>query len=437
MQRKRVPIASVLAILAVTAILTATPAAAQHERLLHSFNNNGKDGNGPWGGLVFDPAGNLYGTTFQGGTGGCKYGDVAVGCGTVFELSPKAAGSWSEKVLHNFHGNDGWDPSGNLILDAAGNLYGTTRQGGTGLCRYLIDQGLSGCGTVYELSPSSGGKWTEKVLYNFLDNSADGTEPSAGLVFDASGNLYGTTFQGGSYGYGTVFELKPSAGGGWAETVLHNFNQDGTDGFEPVASLILDGSGNLYGTTEYGGPFVLAGGTVFELTPSTGGSWTETIVHNFNSNIDGYFPRASLIFDATGNLYGTTSFGGPGGVDAEGSAFELSPGAGGTWTETLLHFFNENGVDGATPVADLIFDTAGNLYGTTQYGGVNSYGTVFKLTPGVGGSWNERIVHDFVSTGAGGLMPLAGLARDTAGNLYGTTNGGGAYDVGTVFELVP
>jgi uncharacterized repeat protein (TIGR03803 family) len=428
-QKISVALTAALAIFTTTLLVTGIPAVAQ-EKVLHSFGS-GKDGTTPWGGVIFDSAGNLYGTTFAGGTGPCSIPQT--GCGTIFELSPKAGGSWTEKVVHNFHGNDGWEPSGNLIFDGAGNLYGTTRQGGTGLCRYLSteDHYLIGCGTVFELSPAAGGAWTEKVLYSFINNGTDGIEPTAGLVFDAAGNLYGTTFNGGLYDYGTVFELSPAGGGSWTETILHNFNQDGTDGIGPWAGLILN-SGNLWGTTVGGG--TTYNGTVFELTPTAGGSWTETIAHSLNDTAEGYNAQASVIFDTAGNLYTTASFGGEGGVDAEGSVFELSPGAG-IWTETTLHNFNENGTDAATPVAGVIFDASGHVYGTTQFGGPrNVYGSVFELTPTPGGGWTEKILHDF-GTGTDGVNPLAGLIFDTAGHLYGTTAGGGVYGNGTVFEV--
>src|SRR5664279_5403051 len=224
-----------LLIFTVSLFMTSTLAAAQ-EQVLHNFNNNGTDGTFPQAGLIVDGAGNLYGTTSEGGT----YISCSGGCGTVFELTPNGSGGWTETVLHNFNSNgtDGANPYAGLIFDAAGNLYGTTTTGGT----YYV-------GTVFELSPSQGGGWTEKVLYSFNYNGTDGNYPQASLTIDAAGNLYGTTWAGGpyGYGYGTVFELTPAAGGGWTETVLHNFV--GTDGAAPLAGLIFDAAGNLYGTT--------------------------------------------------------------------------------------------------------------------------------------------------------------------------------------------
>ena len=287
-------------------------------------------------------------------------------------------------------------------------------------------------------------QWQEKVLHNF-GSGTDGVYPQAGLIFDVSGNLYGTSSAGGTYGSGTVFELSPIQAGGWAETVLYSFRY-GTDGAYPQAGLILDTSGNLYGTTPYGGTSNC--GTVFELSPMGGGAWTETVLHNFNCT-DGYFPTAGLIFDAAGNLYGTTLAGGtyfcPGGDGYGcGTAFELTRMADGSWTEIVLHDFG-NGSDGAYPGGGLALDAAGNLYGTTTYGGTNDCpvaqfqgcGTVFELTPTGGGGWTEMVLHNFGS-GTDGEIPLFGVIFDVAGNLYGTTIEGGAYHYwGNLFELSP
>src|SRR5271165_1152285 len=339
-KRLSIGLRAVLAIFAATLFVTSALATAQ-ETVLHSFNNT--DGANPYAGLIFDAAGNLYGTTYLGGTGSCLYGGS--GCGTVFELSPNGSGGWTEQVLHYFshNGTDGIEPFGGLIIDAAGNLYGTTQEGGT----------HSG-GTVFELSPGAGGTWTEQVLHNF--SGTDGNYPGAGLIFDAAGNLYGTTYTGGTYSIGTVFELSPQAGGGWTETVLHNFDATGTDGAFPEAGLIFDAAGNLYGTTFEGGTY--GSGTVFELTPGMGGTWTEQVLWSFNDNgTDGTNPLAGLTIDAAGNLYGTTEQGGSYGW---GTVFELTPGAGGVWTEQVLHAFNNNGTDGLAPVGGLIFDGVRN-----------------------------------------------------------------------------
>ena len=312
-------------------------------------------------------------------------------------------------------------PEAGLILDAAGNLYGTTQWGGT-----------STVGAVFELTPAAGGTWTEKVLHSFLNDGTDGVNPVAGLIFDGAGNLYGTTYQGGTYGDGTVFELTPAAGGTWTEQVLHNFNYDSTDGAGPHAGLIFDAAGNLYGTAASGGTYSY--GTAFELTPAAGGTWTEKVLWNFGSGADGSYPQGGLIFDAAGNLYGTTT---SGGAHGPGTVFELMPAGGGTWSERVVHSFG-NGADGSGPYAGLIFDAAGNLYGTTHQGGTYGYpgGTVFELTPAAGGTWTEKGLYNFGS-GTDGAAPLAGLIFDAVGNLYGTTAAGGTSSVGTVFEFTP
>jgi len=393
-----------------TVIMLVTTTCVATENVLHNFNDNGKDGYSPLAGLIFDASDNLYGTTYEGG---------AFGFGTVFELEPKAGGGWTEKILHSFNDSDGAYPVGGLIFDAFGNLYGTTYEGGA-----------SGVGTVFELTPIAGGGWTETVLHSFNGNGEDGAYPVASLILDASGNLYGTTSGFGVFGLGTVFELTPQTGGGWKETVLLSFNNHG--GAYPAASLILDASGNLYGTTYEGGTFGV--GTAFELRPQTGGGWKEKVLHNFKNNgKDGYYPEAGMVFDATGNLYGTT-YGG--GAHNLGTVFRLASKTSGGWAEKILHNFNDNGKDGAYPVADLIIDASGNLYGTT-YGGAFGVGTAFELTPKAGGGWTEKILHSFNVNGKDGNHPQASLVFDAAGNLYGTTYDGGVYGDGTAFEITP
>ncbi|MGA2903955.1 MAG: choice-of-anchor tandem repeat GloVer-containing protein [Candidatus Korobacteraceae bacterium] len=447
---------AIAVVFALTVVLTPsaqaqTPAtsAVWTEKVLHSFDLSG-GGVNPEAGLIFDAAGNLYGTTTVSGT----YGQ-----GTAFELTPAAGGGWTEKVLYNFgsNGADGSGPYAGLIFDGAGNLYGTTYEGGT-----------YGWGTAFELTPSVGGGWTEQVLYSFCSqtNCTDGSYPFAGLIFDAAGNLYGTTARGGTSsgcsgsGCGTVFELTPTAGGGWTEQVLYSFcsQTNCTDGSYPFAGLIFDAAGNLYGTTFAGGihpSCTLSGyagcGTVFELSPREGGGWTETVLYSFGSGTDGGYPVAGLIFDAAGNLYGTTADGAYSSSCGQicGTVFELTPTADGGWTEQVLYSFcsQTNCTDGYGPYAGLIFDAAGNLYGTTIYGGIYGYGTVFELTPTAGGGWTETALHSFgndpaarVEDGAG---PFAGLIFDAAGNLYGTTYGGGngttcgPSGCGTVFEMTP
>ena len=430
-----------VAVLCSAVFVTPTYAAGPQEKVLHNFNNNGKDGIGPVSALIFDNAGNLYGTTQYGGTGICTFNTTTPGCGTVFELSPKQGGGWVETILHNFvdDGVDGTAPQAGLILDAAGNLYGITTYGGSGnsfSCAYN-----PGCGTVFELSPVAGGGWTEKILHNFTQDGVDGIIPETSLIFDAAGNLYGVTDDGGAnFYYGTVFELSPHAGGEWTETILHSFNNNGADGYYPQG-VILDASGNLYGTTYNGG--ANTEGTVFELTPAAGGGWTETILNSFGkTGFDGYNPYAGLIFDAAGNLYGTTNYGGGGRTNSGGGTiFKLTPAIGGGWTETILHSFEHSATSGDFLRGALIFDASGNLYSTTELGGHSTLcsggcGTVFKLSPGADGIWTETLLNSF-ARGKDGQYPTAGVIFDAAGNLYGTTSAGGLYGDGTVFEITP
>jgi len=408
--------------------------AASKEKVLYSFCslNSCVDGSLPLAGLTIDTAGNLYGTTQTGG---------AYGWGTVFRLALGANGKWTETVLHsfNFNGEDGIEPAAEMIFDAAGDLYGTTEQGGTG-CASI------GCGTVFELTPSADGKWTEEVLYSF--NGKDGYLPN-GLIFDAAGNLYGTTPLGGNsgsgcggQGCGVVFELSLGANGKWTEKVLHNFN--GKDGALSYSGLVFDSTGTLYGVTQEGGayaclPFGVTCGTVFQLIPGANGKWTEKVLHSFDG-ADGYWPIGGLIFDGGGNLYGTT-YGGGAHVNA-GTVFRLARGTEGKWTEKVLHSFKDGGKDGYASYAGLIFDGAGSLYGTTAFGGVYCCGIVFRLTPTSDGKWTKQTLRNF--NGKDGSTPEAGLIFDAAGNLYGTTTYGGASGTGcsgsgcgTVFEIAP
>jgi uncharacterized repeat protein (TIGR03803 family) len=404
--------------------VTSASAAAQ-ETVLHSFRftlplraqpNDGcvlLDGN-----LISDAAGNLYGTTSGGGF--FRYG-------TVFKLTG-TGGGWTESILFNF-GRDyasGHNPTGGLVLDASGNLYGTTETGGD------YNQGL-----VLELVQNADGTWTEKVLHSF--NGMDGSRPWATLIFDAAGNLYGTTEMGGAYNGGTAFELTPTGGGNWSEQVLHSFGS-GADGAYPLAPLVFDAAGNLYGTASYGGQYL--GGTAFELSSAIGGGWTEQVLHNFGSGVDGQEPfSGALMFDSAGNLYGTTFTGGThhtceGGSSSCGTVYRLTPTRGGTWAEQVLYSFDRS-PDGNFPDSSLVFDAAGNLYGTTFFGGGGRYnaGTVFKLTPG-GANWTEQVLYSFSGL-ADGDNPAAGLLAGGEGNFYGTTQAGGAYGCGTVFEVRP
>jgi uncharacterized repeat protein (TIGR03803 family) len=395
-----------------TVLLLTSSVWAATERPLHNFGLTQHDGQDPMSSLIFDAAGNLYGTTYSGGT---------TGSGTVFEMTPNGSGGWTEKVLHNFGigDMDAKTPEAPLVFDGSGNLYGTA-----------VDGGTNNVGAVFEMTPNGSGGWTEFKIHNF-GNGDDGARPEAGLIFDAAGNLYGTTHAGGTHGAGTVFELSPNGSGGWTEKVLHNFGADQDDGQGPEGGLVFDSAGNLYGTTVAGGN--LDQGTAFEMTPNGSGGWTERVIHNFGRGDDGNSPQGlSLIFDSAGNLYGTTN---TGGTNDAGTVFEMTPNGSGGWLEKTLHFFG-NGFDGNGPTCSLIFDTNGNLYGTTLLGGTNSVGVVFKMTPNGSGGWTESVMHNF-GTGNDGAYPSAGVILDGMGNLYGTTSAGGIQTDGTVFEVTP
>jgi uncharacterized repeat protein (TIGR03803 family) len=408
------PVYVALAI-AVSLLLSTQAAAVDKEKVIYAFTG-GKGEGSPYAGLVFDKAGNLYGT---------DCGGAEDYYGTAFELTPAKGGEWKINVLHIFTGaTDGSCPRASLIIDKDGNLYGTTTAGGNlNYCNGL------GCGTVFRLFRTSSGAWKESVLYSFRDQS-DGGYPYASLVLDSAGNLYGTTLKGGDasvcpgLGCGVVFKLTRESNGRFKESVLHTFT-DGADGGYPYSSVIFDSAGNLYGTASEGG---LGFGTVFELTPGSGG-WQQTTLYSFTYGSDGGVPLAGLTRDRQGNLYGTTYGAGAAG---NGVVFELQPEAGG-WTESVLYSFNGN-TDGRYPVAGVIFDAAGNIYGTNSYGGTVE-GTVFKLTSGSQG-WTEKILHSFTGGWDGG-EPEAGVIFDKAGNLYGTTSLGGARGWGCVFQLAP
>jgi uncharacterized repeat protein (TIGR03803 family) len=423
------------------------------------------------GGLVMDKFGNLFGTTSQGGGNTCL-------CGVVYELSPGPNGRWTQTVLHSFAGGpaDGAGPTGPLVLDGQGNLYGTTEFGG----QSIVGVCPSSCGTVFELVRSNGG-WTENILYMF-SGKADGANPIAGLVLDSNdhlfgvtsafsdllptvfelarpagvwklktlltfhdgtypnglaldgaGNLYGSSAVGGVNDGGQVFQVQ-QVGGGWSESIIYSF-ASGSDGFTPIGNVIVDASGNLYGTTNQSASGT---GNVFMLSPSGGGTWTETTLYAFKGGSDGANPQGGLLLDSAGNILGTTY---RGGAANAGSVFELVSTSG-VYSESLLFSFPPT--DGARPVGNLVADSAGNLYGTTANGGIydcpivgNGCGSIFKLTHLPDGTWQRNIIHNFSGTLNGdGAGPTGGLIFDSAGNLFGTTSNS-IYGGGTAFELSP
>jgi uncharacterized repeat protein (TIGR03803 family) len=395
----------------------AVAKGAPKETVLLAFD--GKDGAQPQSSLLADGAGSFYGTTSIGGT---------QNAGTVFSLSPPKTGqtAWTEKLLFDFPGSASAFPTSGLIADSKGDLYGTTSGGGTG-----------NAGTVFKLTAHKGAAkgLKQTILANFGDNTTGA--PIGTLIADGAGNLYGVTAAGGANFYGTVYEVSPPPKGQtvWTFTVLYAFAA--TDGY-PAGGLILDSAGNLYGLS--GGESPNSTGTVYEVSPPLGGqgSWTETVLFAFTGT-DGSAPLGGLTLDSAGNLYGTTA---GNGVSSFGTAFEVSPPAQGqtVWTETTL--FNFTASLGQSN-GSLIRDAAGNLFGTSINGGKSQCGSVFELSPPKTDQmdWTGSVLVSF--TGKQGAQPVAGLAADAAGNLYGTTEYGGAADRcaselagdGTVFEV--
>jgi hypothetical protein len=427
--------------------LASTAWAAGTETVLHGYvdtftNENG----GPISGLAMDASGNLYGTTY--GVGTCS-----VGCGSVFKLTRQSDGTYVYHDIYNFKGlaTDGENPYGAPLLDSAGNIYGTTQNGGFG-------------GVVYKLSPSANGTYRETILHNFAEsNPNDGTQPFSTLAFDQAGNLYGTTNQGGGgaggtfclNGCGTVFKLSPNTDGTWTESVIHSFpgTPGNTDGQNPHGGVVFDKAGNLWSTTETGGnleaclPFqdFTGCGTVFELTPHADGQWVESTLFEFSGEASGFNPWDGLVIDKAGNLYGMVTNGGGG----NGAVFKITPQAGGTVEETIIHPFAVCGTtctDGANPFNGLTLDASGNLYGTTDLGGgggnPTGNGIVFKLVPKANGTWTEQILHRFTG-GLDGGDPLDDhVVVDSAGDVFGTTFNGGPPSIcpvgcGVIFEIKP
>ncbi len=388
--------------LALVAVATSR-AHAQTFSVVHNFTG-GSDGANPLSGFTIDAAGNLYGTTNAGGVSGA---------GTVFKVTQ----SGSEMVLYSFTGGiDGANPGASLLLDAAaGYLYGTTVAGGA-----------YGAGTVFKVEPN-GGK--QRVLYSFTGGT-DGAGPEAGLAMDAAGFLYGTTTAGGLNGNGTVFRLGLS--GSSPYRVLYSFGQGSTDGKIPVAGVTLDAAGNIYGTTSAGG--IYGYGTVFQLTLPRSSSlygWKESILHNFQDANDGGVPYAGLTLDQAGNLYGAATEGGEGG-NVGGTIFKLTPSQSG-WTFTVLQSLPGWGISGT--FRNVIMDASGSLYATTHCDGANNAGTVYKLTYSRG-TWTYNSLYVFTG-GSDGLYSFSNLVFDTNGNLYGSTNLGGANGSGVVFKITP
>jgi uncharacterized repeat protein (TIGR03803 family) len=424
------------------------PRASAQEKVLYSFTDT--SGMLPLSGVIFDTQGNLYGTTMAGGNLSLCNGN---GCGVVFEIVHNVNDTWTFHKLYEFRGGeDGATPASRLVFDSQGNLFGMTTYGGKGTCN---QSQYSGCGTVFELERIGSGQWKEKIIYNFHGGN-DGAYPAANLIFDAQGNLYGSTSLGGGTtacvnynaptGCGTVFELSQNANGGWPEKVLYRF-AGGMDGAYPVGGLTFDATGNLYGTTLYGGYTQCERpdcGTAYRLQPATK-SWTKSILYLFQGGSDGFSPVGDLAIDGSGNLYGTTIYGGSlTSSFGNGTVFELSPVEAG-WSETVLYRFTGL-LDGSGPGSSVILDDSGNLYGLAIGGGTTTQnyggGTLFELIPNSGSPWSENTVYSFQNI-ADGLEPVGKLVRDANGNFYAGTWVGGPSsqycegNCGVIFQVKP
>ena len=393
---------------AVFALSLATATAAT-TNVIFSF----EEGEGEYADtdLETDSAGNIYGTTVLGGD---------FGGGTVFQLSPTANG-WVHTVLYSFTGGaDGGEPYKGVTIDREGNLYGTAVTGGSGSCE-------GGCGVAYKLT-NSGGAWTQTVIHAFTGGD-DGSGPGARLTVDQSGNVYGMAPTGGAFGSGTIYKIHQVHGGAWTLRVIHAFT-GGADGGTGSAGRMILRNGHLYGAATTGGTY--GSGVVFELTPRGVGEWDFRTLYSFRGQPDGVFPYGALLFDASGNIYGTTYYGGTNGI---GAVYKLSRRPLGEWNENVLYSFQDDGADGNSPISNLVFDGAGNLYGTTSEGGLGS-GTIFKLSPLPGGQWTETVVHPFQGP-PDGAFSYNGMVVDRFGNFYGATVHGGDNDDGSIYKFTP
>ena len=390
------------------------PARAGTTKLIYSFTGGAGD-EYPDTELVMDASSNLYGTTVQGGQ---------FGSGTVFQLTPSSSG-WIHKVLYDFQGGaDGGEPYKGVTLDAHGDLYGTTVAGGlqVGPC---ID---TGCGVVYKLT-KSGQSWKQSIIHSFVGGS-DGYGPGSRVTLDGVGNVYGTTPTGGTQGAGVVYQLQPATTGAWTERVIHTFT-GGADGSGGSAGrLVLTRAGNVYGVCTTGGAF--AAGTVFKLTPTPAGEWYEITLYSFKGEPDSGFPYGAIVSDQNGNLYGTTYYAG---AHDRGSVYRLSR-RNGVWNESWIYSFH-GGTDGSGPISTLVADAAGNLYGTTSAGGAGcNCGTIFKLTPNDTGA-TYGVVYRFQGP-PDGASPYDGMAADSSGSiLYGATVNGGTGGDGAIYQFTP
>jgi len=401
----------------VAAIVLAagTTAGAGNEQVIYSFAG-GADGEYPDTELAIDGAGNLYGTTVQGG----RYNS-----GTVFQLR-LSNGGWIHTVLYDFRGGaDGGEPYKGVTLDGHGNLYGTAVVGGNfmGPC---IEQG---CGVVYRLT-TTGGRWSQSVIHSFTGTGGDGYGPGSPVALDSFGNVYGTTPTGGAHGLGIVYQLVPGGIGNWTEKIIHTFTGGLDGGTGSAARPIVTLAGRLIGVCTVGG--ANGAGTIYELMPKQSGEWSERTLYAFKDEPDSGFPYGGVVTDRAGSLYGTTYYAG---ANDLGTVYELSR-RNGTWTETSLYSFR-GGTDGSAPISTLTAAADGTLYGTTSEGGAAcGCGTIFKLS-NVDGKLVYSVVYRFQGA-PDGAFAYNGLIADLSGKvLYGTTVHGGTGDDGAVYEFVP
>ena len=404
------PFMPVFLMILLLAVVAGRASAVSGPQIIYSFAG-GSDGEYLDTDLIIDSMGNLYGTSVQGG-------DFA--SGTVWELSPSSNG-WIHSVLYSFRGGaDGGEPYKGATLDAKGNLYGTAVTGGGGSCE-------GGCGVLWRLTRSASG-WTQSVIHTFTGGE-DGSGPGSGLTLGENGTLFGMTPTGGANGQGVIFQLIPMTGGTWNFTVVHAFT-GGSDGGGASAGRLLRYKGSLYGVTTTGG--ANGQGVVFQLTRSAG-IWQFKTLYAFQGQPDAGFPYGGLAVDSNGNLYGTTYYDGANNL---GSVYELTAQPDGTWKEAVLYSF-QGGRDGSGSIGNLVFTSAGAIYGTTSAGGAScDCGTIFKLTAGLDGSRKEVVVYRFHGA-PDGAFAYNGMVGDGAGNFYGTTVHGGPQDDGVIYKLTP
>lgn len=400
----------ILAISAVLAVLASAAVAAGTPQIIYSLAGE-NDGEYTDTDLVVDSAGNLYGTSVQGG---------ASGGGTVFQLSPSGTG-WTHSVLYSFTGGtDGGEPYKGVTLDSDGNLYGTAVTGGGGFCE-------GGCGVAYKLT-HVGATWTQTVIHTFTGGN-DGSGPGSGLTLDKYGNVYGMTPTGGAYGLGVIFRLRQQPGGVWKLKVLHTFT-GGDDGATGSAGRLLLRAGTFYGAATVGG--ANGQGTVFSLKHIPG-EWQFKTLYSFKGQPDAGFPYGGLTLDQSGNLYGTTYYDG---ANDFGSVYQLAPQPDGVWSERVLYSF-KGGKDGLGSISNLVLARNGALYGTTSEGGSGcSCGTIFRLTSDGQGIWKETVVYRFQGS-PDAAFAYNGMVSDSAGNLYGATVHGGTENDGAIYKFKP